>query len=173
MRMRKVQLTVSKFSLIVGDTMSIQLVDTVGNKLISPRGYLFDETITVSSDIVEIELLENDHIHGISNYKLMLPSGLNFNFKVPVSDTTVPHELTSLLSIGCVYGVIDIDGGRLDDRFVEKLDLFFSGENPHFSDAQKDVVRLYTYYADSVHGGTSTIDVMRMMDEYHATLKGE
>ncbi len=168
--MRKVQLTASKLGLIVGDSLSVRLVDTVGNKLVSPMGYLFDETITVSSNVVELELMENDLIPGISNYKLTLPSGLNFNFKVPVSDTTVPHELTSLLSIGCVYGVIDIDGGRLDERFVQKLDLFFSGENPHFSDAQKDVVRLYTYYADSVYGGTSTIDVMRMMDEYLASI---
>lgn len=170
--MRKIQLSVSKLGMSIGDTFTVRLVDTVGKPLISTIGYSFDSVLTANTEIMEIELLENDLIPGISNYKIILQSGLNFTFKVPLSDNTTPHELMSLLSIGCVYGVIDIDGNRLDDRFLEKLDLFFSGENPNFSAAQHDVVRMYQRYADEVYGTTATIDVMQMMDEYLSTLKG-
>lgn len=171
--MRKVALTIAKLNINVGNKIIIKLVDSVGKETVSTFGYSCDKEITVDNTIEEIELLENEFIPHITNYKLILDSGLEFTFRVPYSIDATPHDLISLLNIGCVYGIIDVYERKLDDQFIEKLNLYFTGENPHFTPPQKDVVALYEYYANEVIDTTYTIDVIQMMDEYLSTLNGE
>lgn len=172
--MRKVALPIAKLNITVGDKITIKLVDSVGKDTVSAYGYTYNKEITVANTIEEIELLENDLIPHITNYKLILASGLEFTFTVPYSTKNpTPHNLISLLNIGCVYGIIDVYERRLADQFVEKLNLYFTGENPHFTPSQKDVVVLYEYYANEVIDTPYAIDVIQMMDEYLSTLKGE
>lgn len=172
--MRKVALAIAKLGINVGNKITIKLVDSVGKNTTSTFGYTCNQEITVANAIEEIELLENEFIPHLTNYKIILQSGLEFTFTVPYStENPTPHDLISLLSIGCVYGIIDTNERRLDDKFVEKINLYFTGENPHFTDAQKDVMNLYEYYANEVIDTTYTIDVIQMMDEYLSTLKGE
>lgn len=171
--MRTVTLDISKFGLIVGDTIKLQLINSVGGICASKSGYTLDATIVLDSTTFEIELLESEYIDMISFYQITLPNTLKFNFTVPSSFENTPHDLLSLLQLACYKGIINIEENKLEESFVEKLDLFFTGENPHFTNTQKDVVNLYIYYADKVIDTTSTIDIMQMMDEYLATLIGE
>lgn len=170
--MRKVALTISKLGLIIGDIVNIKLIDSVGRIYVSPAGYQKDENITITSAVLEIDLLENDLIRNITSYKITLPSKVNFTFRVPSSVSLESHDLISLFSIGCVYGVIDTFTHTLDADFVEKLNDYFTGENPHFTAAQKDIVALYEYYANEIIDTTTTIDVIEMMDTYLSTLTG-
>jgi len=172
--MRKVSFNITKLGLVIGNTINVKLIDSVGKPTMSTFGYVCDQNITLSSTTQEIELLENEYMAHQTRYKITLPNSLNFTFVVPVSnDTTAPHDLLSLLNIGCIYGIIDVRERRLADDFVEKLELYFTGENPHFSESQKAVVQLYEYFADDVFGTPATIDIMQMMDEYLATLTGD
>jgi len=163
--MRKVVLNISKLGLVIGNIVNIKLIDSVGNIYVSPSGYAKDLNITLSADLLEIDLLENELIPYLTNYKITLPNALHFNFKVPLSHKALveSHDLLSLLSLGCVYGIIDQGSNSLDAGFIEKLNLYFTGENPHFSATQKDVVRLYEYYADEVIATNYTIDVIELI----------
>lgn len=171
--MREVTLDIAKLGLIVGDAIKLQLVNSVGNVCMASSGYFLDTAITLSSTIFTIELLENEFVNMRSSYKLTLSNGISFNFNVPYSAQNSPHDLLSLLQLGCYEGIIDKAKNSLDENFVQKLDLYFSGENPHFSKTELDVVRLYEYYANEVIDTTSTIDIMQMMDEYLATIAGD
>jgi len=170
--MRRVSLAITKLGLSVDDVVKLQLVDTIGNLMVSSTGYSLDESITLTTDTFEYNLLESEDINQISYYKLTLPNLLEFNFTLPYSFENATHDLLSLLSIGCFAGIVSRDGNdtRLDDEFLEKLNLYFTGENPHFNNTERDLVKLYEYYADEVKDTANTIDVMQMMDEYLATL---
>lgn len=171
--MRKVALKLESLGIAIGDTITVKLVDSVGKDTMSTFGYSCNKVIITANPNEEIELLENEFIPHITNYKLILKSGLEFTFNVPCSAENLhPHDLISLLNIGCVYGIIDSNDRKLDDGFIEKLNLYFTGENPHFTEAQSDVVRLYEYYADNVIHTPYTIDVIWMMDSYLSSLKG-
>lgn len=171
--MREVTLDIAKLGLIVGDVLKIQLIDSVGNVCIANSGYMLDTPITLSSTTLSVELLESSYINMLSFYKITLPSGLKFKFNVPFSFEGTPHDMLSLLQLGCYEGIIDKANSTLSENFVAKLDLYFSGENPYFTKTELDVVRLYEYYANEVIDTTSTIDIMQMMDEYLATIIGE
>lgn len=171
--MREVTLTIAKLGLNVGDVIKLQLIDSVGNVCMANTGYKLDETITLSTPTLNTELLENSYISMLSFYRITLPNGLKFKFSVPFNFEGVPHDMLSLLQLGCYKGIIDQINGTLTKDFVAKLDLYFTGENPHFTKVELDIVRLYEYYADDVYGTTSTIDIMQMMDEYLATIIGE
>ncbi len=171
--MRTVTLNISKLGLVVGDVVKIQLINSVGRLLLSTSGYMHDSSTTLTSETFEVSLLENEHIDVISNYKIILPNSLYFIFQVPVSFENTPHDMLSLMRLGCVNGILDTHTKTLDAGFIEKLDLYFAGENPHFTKAQTDVVSLYAYYADEIFYTTSTIDIMQMMDSYLSTIKGE
>lgn len=171
--MRKISLNIQKLGLVVGNTVDIKLVDSVGKLTTSPSGYMFDKTLTLASDTLEVELLENENIPHKTHYNLKLSSGLSFNFILPTSSNQKPHELTSLFGIACNEWLIDKNTNKLNDEFIQKLDIYFSGENPHLGAAQKDLVRLYEQYADEVIETSATIDIVRMVDEYLATLTGE
>ncbi|MDQ7067750.1 MAG: hypothetical protein Q9M40_07145 [Sulfurimonas sp.] len=171
--MRTVTLTIAKLGLSIENTITLQLVDSLGNVIIDNTGYFLDETIVLDTDIFQIELKENNYINILSTYKLTLPNGLNFNFKVHTSFANTPHDLISLLQIACYAGIVEIkneDEISLSASFVEKLNIYFTGENPYFTNTEKDLVNLYEYYADEIKYTTSTIDIVRLMDEYLATL---
>jgi hypothetical protein len=169
--MRKVVLNIAKLGLVAGNVIKIQLVNSVGAVTISPMGYSFDSSFTLSSALFEVDLLENEAIPTLSSYKITLPNTLSFTFNVPFSyNYTEPHDLVSLLNIGCVHGLIDQDTKTLDEDFVSKINLYFTGENPHFSEVQKNIMKLYEYYANEVIDTTYTIDVIELMDAYLSTL---
>ena len=169
--MRRVTLVIKKLGLVVGDTIDIKLINSVGGLLLSNSGYMLDKEVTLSSELFYFYFLENEHIDSLSSYQITLPSSLIFTFKVPVSNTNIPHDILSLLRLGCTKGIIDTTSKTLDIDFVKKLDIYFTGGNPYFTSTQRDVVALYDYYADEVIDTNSTIDVMQMMDEYLATIK--
>jgi len=168
--MRKVVLNIAKLGLVIGDVISIQLINSIGNITMSPMGY-FNKSFTLSEQIFEVDLLENEAIPTLSSYKITLPNTLSFTFYVPPPYST-PHDLVSLLTIGCINGIINKETKTLDEDFVKKINLYFTGENPHFSAVQKDVMKLYEYYANEVIDTTYTIDVLQMMDTYLSTLIG-
>jgi len=171
--MREVTLNIAKLGLNVGDVIKLQLINSVGGACMSSSGYFLDLTATLQSTTFTIDLLENEFVNMCSSYKLTLPNGISFNFSVLYSAQNSPHDLLSLLQLGCYGGIIDKAKNSLDENFVQKLDLYFSGENPHFTKTELDVVRLYEYYANEIIDTTSTIDIMQMMDEYLATITGE
>ena len=171
--MREVTLNIAKLGLNVGDIIRLQLINSVGGACMSSSGYFLDLSATIQSTIFTIELLENEFVNMLSSYKFTLPNGISFNFSVPFSLQNTPHDMLSLLQLGCYEGIIDKAKNSLDENFVQKLDLYFSGENPYFTKTELDVVRLYEYYADEVIDTTSTIDIMQMIDEYLATITGE
>lgn len=171
--MREVTLDIAKLGLIVGNAIKIKLINSVGGACMSSSGYFLDTTIILTTPTLTIELLENKYIDMLTFYQLTIPNGLKFNFSVPFSLEGTPHDLMSLLQLGCYEGIIDQTTSTLAENFIAKLDLYFSGENPHFTKTELDVVRLYEYYANEVIDTTSTIDVMQMMDEYLATITGE
>ena len=169
--MRTVSLEIVSLGLKVGDTILLELVDSVGNTLVSTSGYALKVSIELSTDTFTYDLLETQNINQLSYYKLTLPNTLSFNFTIPNASDDA-HDLLSLLSIGCFDGIIKEDGNRtrLDSRFLEKLNLYFTGENPHFNNTEQDLVNLYEYYADEIKETINTIDIMRLMDEYLATI---
>jgi hypothetical protein len=79
--------------------------------------------------------------------------------------------MLSLCRLGCTKGIINQNG--LDDRFIKKLDMYFLGEIPRFSESQKAVVELYKYFADNFYNTTITIDVMQLMDEHLTKITGD
>ena len=164
--MRVVSLQISKLFLSVNDKIRIQLVNSVGDVLVSRAGYYVDVEHTLDSDIFEIPLKENEHIEVLSTYKLIIENGVEFNFTVPYSFDAKPHDLFSLLNIGCFKNMVNAD-------FAKKLELYFTSQEPHFTNKERYLVELYEYYADEVIDGTSTIDIARAMDEYLATIKEE
>jgi len=171
--MRNITLVIEKLGLTVGDEIGIKLVNSVGSILLSNSGYMLDKKIILSSETFEIEVLENEHIDSLSSYQITLPNTLSFTFKVPVSHSNTPHDILSLLRLGCIKGIIDTKYKTLDDDFIKKLEIYFTGENPYFTNTQREIFELYTYYANEVIDTTSTIDVMQIMDEYLTTIKGE
>lgn len=171
--MREVTLEIAKLGLNVGDVVKLKLIDSVGNACMSSSGYSLDITTTLLSANFSIELLENKYINKITSYQIILPSGIKFNFTVPYSLQNAPHDMLSLLQLGCYEGIIDRANKSLDENFIQKLELHFMGKNPRFTKTELDVVRLYEYYANEVIDTTSTIDIMQMMDAYLATITGE
>lgn len=170
--MRNISLDISKLGLVVGNVIDLQLINSVGNVMSSNAGYALDESITLDSDIFIYALQESDSINHISFYRLTLPNLLSFTFTLPSSTTDKPHDLFSLLSIGCFKGIIEIyrETSKLQDKFIEKLEIYFSGKNPHFSSAESDLVELYEYYGNEIIKTQNTIDIVRSMDEYLATI---
>lgn len=171
--MRNVTLDITALNLSIYNVINIVLIDSVGNPCIANNGFTINATITLESNTFNIDLLPNAHVGRVSSYQLTLPSTMKLLFTVPENIDGTPHELLSLCRLGCVRGIINIHNQTLDVEFIEKLDLYLSGDNPYFTASQKAVVELYEYYADHVYETASTIDVMRMMDEYLATILGE
>jgi len=171
--MRDVTLDISLIGLNVGDVVQLQLVDSIGNLYVrSSDGYGVDESITISSVTFEKTLLENEALEALTHYKLTLASGIYYNFELHLSTTsTAAHDLYPLLKFGCIASILNKYTSKLSNDFVKKLDVYFSGANPHFSVQQQDVVTLYEYYADNIINTTATIDIIRVMDAYLSTLQ--
>jgi len=173
--LREVVLDITKFGLKVTDVISIKLIDSIGKEHTTADGYSFSKKIVLDSNILTVELRENSTISSLTNYKLTLPSNISFVFKVPYLLEKVPHELSSLFMLSCykeVFRGIN-NTSFLADSFLEKLELYFTGENPNFTSTEHDLVKLYEMYADEVVGTTNTIDIAQKIDEYLATIIGE
>lgn len=171
---RTVIAPISKLGLNLNDTITVALISSVGKPLLTNDGYFYSENIEILSDTLTLNLRENDTIENISEYRLTTPKEFSFSFRVPSSPVLddTPHDLISLLNIGCYKEIIEIyeNKATLHPKFLSKLDIFFTGENPYFTDQEKSLVDLYEYYADNVISMDSTIDVVRMMDEHLATI---
>jgi hypothetical protein len=122
--MRTVTLDITKFGLIVGDTINIQLINSVGNICTSNSGYSLDATIVLDNTIFTIELLESEFINILSSYQLTLPNTLKFNFTVPYSFKNTPHDLLSLLKFACYKGIINVENKKIEESYVEKLEIY-------------------------------------------------
>ncbi len=172
--MRIVTTSISKLGLKIDDVIKVQLLNSIGKPHMTLDGYSLNEDITIDSDTLELSLKENDSIDAISFYKITTPSEFTFTFEVPISIITdnPKHDLISLLNIGCFDGIIDIKNKTkiLNINFLEKLEHFFTGENPHFTKNEESLIKLYEYYANEIIGTESTIDIVQMMDEHLATL---
>jgi len=166
--MRIVSLPIAKLGLIVGDVIKLELVDSVGNLMVSSSGYALNASITLDATTFEYSLLESESISQLSNYRLTLPNSLTFNFQVPYSFENANHDLLSLLQVGCFYGIVTKDGDNviLDEKFIKKIELYLTNKNPHFTDTEKSIISLYEYYADEVLITENTIDIIRLMDIY-------
>jgi hypothetical protein len=171
---RTVSANISKLGLNIGDTIKVQLLNSIGKPALSSDGYFYDKDISIDSDILSLTLKENDTIHTKTFYKITTQAGFEFSFEILTSllEDNPTHDLISLLYIGCFENIVYIKNNEklLSDSFLQKLESYFTGENPHFTNAEKSLIDLYEYYADEVIGTDTTIDIIQMMDEYLATL---
>lgn len=164
--MRAVTLTIAKLGLSIGNTINIKLVNVVGKELSTQDFVLSTATFSTSFS-------ENDTMAFQTYYKLTIPNGLSFNFSIPTLSSNEAHDLYSLLKISYYKGIIKIyddDSIELDTRFITKLNLYFTGKNPHFTLVEQNIIYLYKYYADEVLDTISTIDIMMKIDEYLAKI---
>jgi len=168
--MRVVMFDISKFGLNVDDEIEINLIDSVGNLLTTSSGYSLNKKIILTEELQKIELQESEYIDVLHFYKIKLPNESSFIFNVPFNSEKKPHDLISLFKLACYKGIINQEEKSLSRKFTNKLDIYFTGKNPHFTNPESEVVRLYEYYADEIKETTSTIDIMKMMDEYLSTL---
>ncbi|MEA2017786.1 MAG: hypothetical protein U9N59_05000 [Campylobacterota bacterium] len=171
--MRLIKTTINKLGLKIGDTVTLQLINSVGDIFMTSSGYSLDKKINIISDTLEFSIMETDKIDTISTYKLTLPSSNYFVFTIMSSTSTNPHELTSLFKIGCYDGVLNISNSKVTllDTFAEKLNLYFLQKINNFTQTEMDIVNLYIYYADEIMQSNMTIDVSQMMDSYLFNLK--
>ena len=171
--MRDVTLDISLIGLNVSDTITLMLVDSMGQQYTrASDGYTVNESITLDSPLFTKTLLENEALEALTHYKITIASGIYYNFELHLSDSSsAAHDLYPLLSFGCVNSIINKYTQKLDNDFVKKLGVYFSGGEAHFNVQQQDVVTLYEYYADNVIDTNYTIDVIRLMDEYLSTIQ--
>lgn len=172
--MRTVSANISKLGLNINDTIKVQLLNSIGKPCLSNDGYFYHKDIVITSDTLKLTLKENDTISSKSFYKITTNNGVEFSFELLSSafDTNPTHDLISLLKIGCFENIVYLKNNEklLNSTFLKKLELYFTGENPHFTNTEKALVDLYEYYADEVIETDSTIDIIQMMDEYLGTL---
>jgi len=166
--MRTVSIDISKLRLNVGDKITIQLINSIGDLATTIDGYSLDEEITLDS-VFSKELMPTQDIDFISTYKLIFPNASYINFIVPSTNTTA-HDLLSLFKMPCTDGVINKDNS-LSNSFIAKLDLYLIGESPNFNANELNIVKLYEYFADEIISDTTkTIDIMEVMDKYLTTI---
>ena len=170
--MRIVTAEISKLGLKTGDEINLELVDIVGKPFMTQEGYSLSEDIVISSESIEISLLENDKIKSETSYKLTIPNGFTFNFFIKTNLENKNIDLIGQLKVGCYEEIIEIkyDKVVLSEKFIKKLDIYFAGENPHFTQTEESLFNLYSYYADNVHQTPNTIDVVKVLDTYLSTL---
>jgi hypothetical protein len=164
--MRTVASDIANMGLTIGDSVTLQLVDSVGNVCNAPVGGKIDETIVLESSELSFRLMENMLIPMATHYRLTVPDGIRFLFSVPKShdnEETV-HDLEALMRVGCLNGTIDADSGEIDESFLERFENYLLGNQADFSMAEMDVVGLYFYYADVVQGTGRTIDIIKKLD---------
>lgn len=166
--MRTVATDISNFGLVIGDTVTLQLIDSVGNVCVPPFTYTLDETITLTTDTFSKALTENALIPMTTYYRLTLPDESQYIFTVPRSPdgTDTVYDLSALVRIGCFKDVINHSTGAIDDRFLERFEDYLTGGPSDFDGVEMNVVGLYTFYADNVFGTGRTADAMQKLDEY-------
>lgn len=168
--MRKIFADASAFGLTDGETVTITLLNKVGqeltttyqNKLIS-----FKENITISNEKLEVELYENDKLPITSFYELLV-KGVKFRFQLNSSEDNLIHELTSLLQLGSNDGIAYLHNDELvfEDDFIKKFELKLTNQEPYFSENQERVFNFFVFYADYVHKIKGTIDLSKSLDKH-------
>lgn len=165
--MREVYAKLGQFGLNAGDSVKIHLLNSVGD--VCNMVYSINETVVCGDDSLRVSLLENERIPFESHYQITLPNTLSFTFHLPISSDNLLHDLMSLVRMGC-YEEFFIDG-KLIPSFIEKLELFFTGENPHFTNKEQSLLNMYIFYADEViDDGVATVDVALSMDDCLASI---
>lgn len=165
--MREVYAKCENLGLNDGDVVTVHLLNSVG--AVSNLIYAIPTEFICENDSLTLTLLENEKIPFESYYKITLPTTLSFTFSVPVLPENTPHELSSFINIGCFNEFFR--DGKLVDSFVEKLELFFTGENPHFTNKERRLVAVYVFYADKVIGNNvATVDVAMAVDAFLASM---
>ena len=166
--MRKIFANASAFGLADGETVTITLLNKVGqeltttyqNKLIS-----FKENITISNNKLEVELYENDKLPIISFYELLV-KGVKFRFQLNSSEDNLIHELISLIQLGSNDGIAYIHNDELvfENDFIKKIELRLTNQESYFTENQERVFNFFVFYADYVHGTERTIDLEKSLD---------
>ena len=168
--MRKIFADTIAFGLANGDTVTITLLNKVGqeltttyqNKLIS-----FKQTITIENNNFEVELYENDLLPVASFYELLVKN-IKFRFQLNSSHENLSHELTSLLQLGSNDGIAYIHNEELvfEDDFIKKIELKLTNQEPYFSENQERAFNFFVFYADYVHEIKGTIDLSKSLDKH-------
>lgn len=168
--MRKIFVDTIAFGLANGDTVTITLLNKVGqeltttyqNKLIS-----FKQEIIISDNNFEVELYENDLLPVVSFYELLVKN-IKFRFQLNSSEDNLIHELTSLLQLGSNDGIAYIYNDELvfEDSFIKKIKLKLTNQEPYFSENQERVFNFFVFYADYVYGTEKTIDLSKSLDNH-------
>jgi CO dehydrogenase/acetyl-CoA synthase beta subunit len=166
--LRKVIASILDLGINVGETIDIKLVDIIGNdirtiyenKLVS-----FSKTITISNEIFEIELYENDKIKDYTRYVLSV-GGINFRFRVPTLKENTPHELCSLIQLAGNDSVCTIINDEIvfEKDFLDKLELEFTNKEPYFTENQRKIYNLYIFYSSFYQDLTLTSDMSKALD---------
>lgn len=172
--MRKIFADASAFGLVNGDTITITLLNKIGqeltttynNKLIS-----FKKAIEIIDNKIEVELYENDKLPINSFYELNINSN-KFRFQLNSSDTNLTHEIVSLLQLGSNDGIAYIHNDELifEDDFIKKIELKLTNQEPYFTENQERVFNFFVFYADYVMNTGTTIDLENKLDEYLGSL---
>ena len=166
--MRKVVLDIDKLGLSVGDTISISLVDKMGN--IATQEHYYNKNFIIQTQLFECELFENGLLHNETFYRLTLPTNEQFNFRVHASEDSTPLDMFALFSLSCYDSIIRRENEKLvvvDAAFVTELEKYFIGESYHFTPLQRNLVNLYeNYYAQEIRPTTRTIDAVELLDRY-------
>ncbi len=172
--MRKIFADASAFGLANGDTITITLLNKIGqeltttynNKLIS-----FKKVIEIIDNKIEVELYENDKLPITSFYELNINSN-KFRFQLNSSDTNLTHEIVSLLQLGSNDGIAYIHNDELifEDDFIKKIELKLTNQEPYFTENQERVFNFFIFYADYVMNTGTTIDLENKLDEYLGSL---
>jgi len=166
--MRKVVLEIDKLGLSVGDTISISLVDKMGN--IATQEHYYNKNFIIQEPLFSCELFENDLLHNETFYKLTLPTKEQFNFRVHSSNKSAPLDMFALFSLGCYDSIIRQENEELvvvDAKFLTELEKYFRGESSRFTPIERNLVNLYeNYYAQEIRPSERTIDAVALLDIY-------
>jgi hypothetical protein len=171
--MRTVASNIEDMGLEIGQSVTLQLVDSVGNVCNTPVGGMKDVTVEISGESITFDLVESDFIPMATHYRMTVPDGTKFLFRVPRSldNEETAHDLEALMRSGCVESVVDITEGTVSDSMLERFDDWLDGAPPDFSAAEMDMIGLYVYYADIVQLTTRTIDTMQKFDAFLASVE--
>ncbi len=166
--MRKIFADASAFGLANGDTITITLLNKIGQELTTTykdKLISLKKEIQISSNKIEAELYENDLINENSFYEINIKN-VKFRFKINSSKVNLPHELASLLQLGTNDGIAYFHNGKLvfEDDFIKKIELKLTNQEPYFTENQERVFNFFVYYADYVHGTERTIDLEKSLD---------
>ncbi len=170
--MRTVQTAISNLGLVQSNVIKLKLLDLIGREFsFVEDGKLikYNQDITIDSDILELELWENENSKSKTFYQLTI-NNINYNFTVPKGDGV--HDLMALFQLGNNDEVSYIlrDVLYFEEDFIEKIKLFFNKKEPNFTENQQRAFNQFVYYADEVYGSNRKFDFIEKLDQYLGSL---